>query len=102
MDIATIFIYLSLALIGLSLLTMIGFGFRTLIGGQKNYTAIGSFALALVIFFLVYAMADPDAYPIIPGQVLTEAEIAIVLTGVIMLGLGLLALVVSGLRGLIR
>ena len=102
MDLATIFIYLSLALIGLSLLLMIGFGLRTLIGGQKNYSAIASFVLAGVLFFVLYMIADPTGYPQVPGQVLTKAEVAIVLTGVLMLGLGLLALVFSGIRGLLR
>src|SRR5690606_2752099 len=102
MDIVTILIYLSLALIVLSLLMMLGFGLRTLVAGRKNYIAIGSIILALIVFAIMYVTANPDAYPPTAGQVVTAGEVAIVMTAVVMMGLALLALLGSAIRGVIQ
>ena len=47
-----ILITLSLILIVLCLLMMVGFGLRALALGRKNYVALGSMALALVVFLI--------------------------------------------------
>ena len=98
----TIIIYISEALIVLSLLMMVVFGFRALILGRKNYVAIGSMALALVVFVIALAVANPDKYPPIGGNAVTTTEAAIVLTAVAMFCLAILALVGSAVRGLFR
>ena len=98
----TILIYLSEALIVLSLLIMIGFGLKTLIGGRKNYIGIGAFALAAIVFVILYFAWDASQYPPINGDPVTQGEAAIVITGVVLFGLAILALVGSAIRGLIR
>ncbi len=98
----TILIYLSLTLIGLSMLMMVGFGFRALALGRKNYVAIGSMALALVVFLISLAIANPDAYPPINGKYVTTTEVAVVFTAIAMFGLAILALLASAVRGLFR
>ncbi|MDX1420768.1 MAG: hypothetical protein R3181_12430 [Rubricoccaceae bacterium] len=102
MDFVTILIYLAEAIIVLSLLMMVGFGLRALIAGRKNYIAIGSILLALVVFAIAYVTANPDAYPPTGTQVVTQGEVAIVMTAVVMMGLALLALVVSAVRGVVQ
>lgn len=98
----TILIYLSLALIGLSLLMMVGFGFRALALGRKNYIAIGSMALALIVFLIAFTFVNPDAYPPIKSNAVTRTEAAIVLTAMAMFCLAILALFASAVRGLFR
>ncbi len=98
----TILMYLSEALIVLSLLMMVGFGFRGLILGRKNYIAIGSMALALVVFLISLAIANPDAYPPISGKYVTTTEVAVVFTAIAMFGLAILALLASAVHGLFR
>jgi hypothetical protein len=98
----TILIYLSEALIVLSLLMMIGFGMRTLIGGRKNFLSIGAFALAALIFVVLFFVWDASQYPPINGDPVTQGEAAIVLTAVVMFSLGILALLVSAVRGMIN
>ncbi|NNF58433.1 MAG: hypothetical protein HKN04_09345 [Rhodothermaceae bacterium] len=98
----TILVYLCEALIVLSLLMMLGFGLRTLIGGRKNYIAIGAFGLALLVFVILYLVWDAGQYAPLRGNPVTQGEAAIVLTAVVMFSLGILALLVSAVRGLIK
>ncbi len=98
----TILIYISEALIVLSLLMMVGFGLRGLLLGRKNYIAIGSMVLAIVVFLIALAVANPDSYPPINGNAVTTGEAAIVLAAVAMFGLAILALLGSAVRGLFR
>ena len=99
---AQILIFLSLGLIAISLVLMVVFGLRALIAGRKNYIAIGSIVLALVVFLIAFAIANPDAYQPLPDNPVHKAEAAIVLTAVVMFCLAILGLVVSAARGLIR
>ncbi len=98
----TIIIFVCEALIGLSLLMMLVFGLRGLLLGSKNYVAIGSMVLALVVFLVCIAIANPDAYPPIGGNPVTKTEAGIVLTAVAMFSLAILALLGSAVRGLFR
>lgn len=89
-------------LIGASLLMMIGFGLRALALGRKNYVALGSMALAGVVFLITLVIANPDNYAPILGNPVSKPEAAIVLTAVVMFFLAILALIGSAIRGLIR
>ena len=102
MDFVTILIILSELMIVIGLLLMVGFGLRALLAGRKNFISIGAFALAVLVFFFFYVTADPAGYTPLPGNPVTPAEAAIVLTAVTMLGLGLLALAVSAVSSIIR
>lgn len=97
-----ILITLSLILIALSLLMMVGFGFRALLLGRKNYIALGSMALAAIVFLIAFALTSGDAYAPLPGNPVTKAEAAIVLTAISMFGIAILALVGSAVRGFFR
>lgn len=94
-------IYLCEFLIAGGLLAMLGFGLRALIGGRKNYVAIGSMVLATVVFLVALMMVNPESYPPINGNEVTATEAAIVLTAVAMFFLSIGALVVSAVRGMI-
>ncbi len=96
----TFIMYLSEALIVLCVLMMVGFGLRGLVLGRKNYIAIGSMVLALVVFLISLAIANPDAYPPINGKHVTTTEVAVVLTAIAMFGLAMLALLASAVRSL--
>ena len=96
-----ILIYLSLALIALSLLMMLGFGLRALVAGRKNFIAIGAMVLAIVVFAVVYVAVDAAGYDPLPGNPVTQGEAAIVLTAVVMFGLAIVALLGSAIRGII-
>ena len=98
----TILMYLSQALIVACVLMMVGFGLRGLVFGRKNYIAIGSMALALVVFLISLAIADPDVYPPINGKYVTTTEVAVVFTAIAMFGLAIAALLVSAVHGLFR
>lgn len=94
-----ILITLSLILIVLCLLMMVGFGIRALVLGRKNYIALGSMALAGVVFLIAFAVTGADAYAPLRGNPVTKAEAAIVLTAIAMFGIAILALVGSAVRG---
>ncbi len=98
----TIIIYVCEALIVLSLLMMLGFGLRGLFLGQKNYVAIASMVLPLVVFVICMAMTSPDSYAPLRGNEVTSAEAGIVLTAVVMFGLAIFALLGSAVRGFFR
>ncbi len=102
MDLVSLLIYVCLGLIGVSLLLMAGFGLRALVSGRKNLVALVGYALAVVLFIGAYLVVSADGYPPQGTNEVTQAEVAIVYTAVIMLGLAFLALIVSGVRGLIR
>ena len=97
MDILNILIWLSLLLIAGGLVIMLVFGAINMSRGKSNPFVIVAAVVPLVIFGLTYATAPAD----LPTGV-TQAEHAIIYTVVIMLGLALLLLVLSALRGLVR
>ena len=98
----TFIMYLSEALIVLCVLMMVGFGLRGLVLGRKNYIAIGSMVLALIVFLISLVIADPDVYPPINGKYVTTTEVAVVFTAIAMFGLAILALLASAVHGLFR
>ena len=89
--------YLSLFLIGAGLVIMLIFGAINMSRGKSNPFVLVAAVVPLVIFGLTYATA-PAALP----EGVTAAEHAIIYTVVIMLGLSLLLLVLSALRGVFR
>jgi hypothetical protein len=102
MDLVALLIYCCLGLTALCLLAMAGFGLRQLLAGRRNDLLIGAFALALAVFAVAYAFADPSGYPLERGQAVTRGEVALFYTAVVMLALTTLALVTSGVRSAVR
>ena len=97
MDLLTLLIYLSLFLIGAGLVIMLIFGAINMSRGKSNPFVIVAAVVPLLIFGLTYATA-PSALP----DGVTAAEHAIIYTVVIMLGLALVLLALSALRGVLR
>lgn len=90
--IVPILIWLVLAMIALGLLTMLVFGLKGLASGKHRPWSIGAMLLPLVVFGIAYAMnAGSD----------TPAAAAVVLTAVILIGVGIVAVLVTGLKGFI-
>lgn len=87
-------IYLCLGLIAVSLLMMVGFGLThtSRLGGDSKLTA-AAFLMPVAIFAIVYAVNSGHDSPLV---------IATVVTAVVMALSGLAALLISGLRGLVR
>ncbi|MEM1271235.1 MAG: hypothetical protein AAF752_01275 [Bacteroidota bacterium] len=75
-------------LIGLGFLILTVFGLRNLFQGKHNAFSIGALVLPLVVFGICYAISGGDL-----GR-------AGILTIVTMLGLAIVGLLVSGVRGL--
>ena len=87
MNLAVIGIYIVFALVGLGLLAMVLFGVRSLAFGKVS-------PLAMVI------VAIPALLLIVLGFVLGEWDYAAILTVFISLGLAVLALLVTGVKGI--
>ena len=97
MDLLTILIWLCLFLIGGGLVIMLIFGAINMSRGKSNPFVIIAAVVPLLIFGLTYATAPAD----LPTGV-SAGEHAIIYTVVIMLGLTMLLLVLSALRGALR
>ncbi len=87
MTIVTIAIYVVLVMVGLGLLTMLLFGIRSLAYGKINPLNIG-IVLTPIILLLVL------------GFVMGDWAIAAIYTVMIMFALAVLALLVTGIRGI--
>ena len=84
----TALVYLCLALIGISLLMMVGFGLKNA-GGTLSQSKLGlaAFALPALIFVIAYVLSG-------------DATSAAVVTAIAMALSGFAALVISGARSL--
>ncbi|MFN3596705.1 MAG: hypothetical protein ACK41D_05485 [Rubricoccaceae bacterium] len=87
----TALIYLSLALIALSLLMMVGFGLRNGFARVRGESKLAIAAFVLPVLVLVIAYAVDGRW-----------EAAFIVTAVVMAASGLLALLISGVRGLVQ
>ncbi len=87
MNIVVIAIYIVLALIGLSLVAMLLFGVRSVAFGKINPLTMGIVCVPIIILVIL-------------GFVLPSWEEAGIMTILITLGLTILALLVTGLKGL--
>ena len=91
---APILIWVAIGLVGLAILVLLLFGIRGLFYGKAEPLAIGSVVLPIVVLvvlgFVFQGAADSAA------QAWAQAGIW---TVIIMFGLGLLALLYSGVRG---
>ncbi len=77
----------ALVLLGLAVVLLLVFGIRSLIYGKVRIVAMATIAIPVLIFGLLRLLNYPNDY-------------AAVLTALVMFGLGLLALLLTGLRGL--
>lgn len=87
MSIAVIGIYLVFALAGLGLLGILVFGIRSIVFGKISPIAIAILALPVVLLVIL-------------GLVLGEWDYAAILTVFITLGLALVALLLTGIKGM--
>lgn len=87
MSIAVIGIYLVFALAGLGLLGILVFGVRSIVFGKISPIAIAILALPVVLLVIL-------------GLVLGEWDYAAILTVFITLGLALVALLLTGIKGM--
>lgn len=88
--IVPILIWLVLAMIALGLLVILVFGLKGLASGKHRPWSIGAMLLPLAIFGIAYALnAGSD----------TPAAAAVVLTAVILIAIGIVAVVITGLKG---
>lgn len=90
--IVPILIWLVLAMIALGLVVMLIFGLKGLFEGKHRPWSIGAMLLPLVVFGISYALSAGSDTP---------AAAAVVLTAVILIGVGVVAVVVTGLKGFI-
>lgn len=90
--IVPIAIWLSLALVALGLLVIIVFGIKSLASGKHRPWSIGAMLLPLVIFGITYAISSGGPEP---------ATTAMILTALILMAGGVLAILLTGLKGLI-
>ncbi len=77
----------ALALLGLAILLLLAFGIRNLLYGKVRLVAMGTIVIPVLIFGLLRLLNYPNDY-------------AAILTALIMFGLGMLALLLTGIRGL--
>ena len=86
------FIVCTVSLIGLGFVVLCLFGLRNLLRGKHSLFAVISIFVPLVVFGICYFIASGS-----PDQM----SMAAMLTVVTMIGLGVLGLLVSGLKGII-
>ena len=90
--IVPIAIWLSLALVALGLLVIIVFGVKSLIAGKHRLWSIAAMLLPLVVFGICYAISLGSPEP---------ATTAMILTALVLLVGGILAILVTGIKGVI-
>ncbi len=83
-------IWLSLALVALGLLVIVVFGIKSLAAGKHRVWSIAAMLLPLAIFAVCYALSLGAAEP---------ATTAMILTALVLLGAGIVAIVVTGIKG---
>ena len=85
-----ILIWLVLAMIALGLLVILLFGLKGLVDGKHRPWSIGAMLLPVVVFGIAYALSAGSDTP---------AASAVVLTAVILIAVGIIAVLVTGLKG---
>ncbi|MEM1043323.1 MAG: hypothetical protein AAGI91_11925 [Bacteroidota bacterium] len=83
-------IWLSLALVALGFLVIAVFGIKSLIDGKHRVWSIGAMVLPLAIFGVCYALSLGTAEP---------ATTAMILTALVLLAGGIVAIVLTGIKG---
>ncbi len=83
-------IWLSLALVAIGLLVIVVFGIKSLMDGKHRLWSIGAMVLPLVIFGICYAISLGTAEP---------ATTAMILTALVLLAGGIVAIVLTGIKG---
>lgn len=92
MDIATIAIWISLLLTALGLVAILLFGIRSIINGKFRMSSLIAMGLPAVVFAISWVISSGAADPL---------SAAAVLTSLILIVLGVLTVLVMGLRGLV-
>ncbi len=90
--IVPILIWLTLAMIALGLLIILLFGLKGLVSGKHRPWSIGAMLLPVAVFGISYALSAGSDTP---------AASAVVLTAVILIVIGIIAVVITGLKGFI-
>lgn len=85
-------IWLSLAMLALGLLIIAVFGLKGLVSGRHRTWTIGAMVLPFVIFGVCYALSAGDPDPAVRAALLTM---------IVLLVAGLLAIAFTGLKGAI-
>ena len=88
--IVPILIYLVLAMIAIGLVVILLFGLKGLVEGKHRPWSIGAMLLPVVVFGIAYALSAGSDTPV---------AAAIVLTAVILMVVGIVAVIVTGLKG---
>ena len=88
--IVPILIYLVLAMIALGLLVILFFGLKGLVAGKHRPWSIGAMLLPVVVFGIAYALSAGSDTP---------AAAAVVLTAVILIAVGIIAVLITGVKG---
>ena len=89
--IVPIAIWLSLGMVALGLLVIVVFGIKSLAEGKHRLWSIGAMLLPLVIFGVCYAISLGAAEP---------ATTAMILTALVLLVGGIIAIVLTGIKGI--
>jgi len=89
--IVPIAIWLSLALVAVGLLVIVVFGIKSLASGKHRPWSIAAMLLPLVVFGICYAISLGAPEP---------ATTAMILTAVTLLAAGVIAIVLTGVKGL--
>lgn len=85
-------IWLSLAMVAIGLLVIVVFGIKGLASGKHRIWTIGAMILPLVVFGICYAITASGPDPAIT---------AVILTALVLLVAGIVAILVTGLKGII-
>jgi len=92
MDLVTIGIWIALALIAVGILSIVLFAIRNIASGKFRVFSLVAMVLPLAIFGLSYALSAGSPQPFAQ---------AMIFTALILLALGALAILLTGLKGLI-
>jgi hypothetical protein len=85
-------IWLSLAMVAIGLLVIVVFGIKGLASGKHRVWTIGAMVLPLIVFGICYAITSGGPDPAIT---------AVILTALVLLVAGIIAILVTGLKGVI-
>jgi hypothetical protein len=91
--IVPIAIWLSLGLVALGLLVIVVFGIKSLASGKHRPWTIGAMLLPLIVFGICYAISLGAPEP---------ATTAMILTALTLLVGGIIAIVITGIKGFVH
>jgi hypothetical protein len=92
MDIANLAIWIAILLTALGIVAILAFGIKSIVSGKFRMSSLLAMVIPVIVFAISYALSAGNPDPL---------AAAAVLTSVILIVLGFVAILIAGLRGFV-